>query len=108
MMEIILQSGNKAYVGKNARENEELVLFFNESGYMWFHAYEYPGPHIIVYEPSKSDKKEACQIAINRSKAPSGKNNVVYCAVTQLYKGHKPALGEFCTPDDAKTYIVTK
>ena len=108
MIEITLCSGNKAYVGKSARDNEELVQFFNQTGYIWFHADEYPGPHVIIHNPTQSDKKEAAQIAIDRSKAPTGKNNVIYCAVDELYKGHKPTLGEFCTPDSAKIFRVHK
>ncbi len=108
MIELTLDSGNKAYVGKNARDNEELVHFFNQDGYIWFHADEYPGPHVIMYNPTPSDKKEAAQIAIDRSKAPFGKNNVIYCAVCELYKERKSTIGEFCTPDNARLYKVHK
>ena len=59
-------------VGRNARENEELTLSMSGKDY-WFHAYGFPGAHVILKgtpEPSHEDIMEAARQAAFRSKAP--------------------------------------
>tara|TARA_B100000767_G_C19778171_1_gene544033 strand:- start:1560 stop:1877 length:318 start_codon:yes stop_codon:yes gene_type:complete len=103
MRTITLTSGNNAYVGKNARDNENMVLFFNESNAVWMHIEEESGPHVIVENASPADIKEA---AVYTRGSITGRCTIMYCSICELSKDHKCAVGEFITPDDYKTVTL--
>lgn len=103
MKTFTLTSGNKAYVGKNARDNEKMVLFFNESNAVWMHIEDDSGPHVIVKDASPADIKEAA--AYTRG-GITGRCSVMYCHICELSKDHKCAVGEFITPDEYRTITL--
>jgi len=100
-----LESNNKVYVGQNARDNEDMILFFNESDALWFHLEDEPGPHVIVENASPTDIKEAAQYARGRH---LGRCTVMYCNIKELSKDHKCTVGEFITPENYRTVTVKK
>jgi predicted ribosome quality control (RQC) complex YloA/Tae2 family protein len=61
------------YVGKNAKNNDELTMKFAKPNDIWLHARGVGGSHCVIRvdgsEPSKSIIKEAAAIAAFYSKA---------------------------------------
>ena len=100
-----LESNNKVYVGQNARDNEEMVLFVNEVDALWFHIEDESGPHVIVESASATDIKEAARYARGNH---TGRCTVMYCNIRELSKNHKCAVGEFITPENYNTVTLKK
>ncbi|AET42656.1 hypothetical protein EXVG_00007 [Emiliania huxleyi virus 202] len=103
MKTITLTSGNKAYVGENARDNENMVLFFNESNAVWMHLEDDSGPHVIIEDASPADIKEA---AVYTRGGITGRCSVMHCHIRELSKDHKCAVGEFVTHDKYRTITL--
>lgn len=80
------------YVGKNAKNNDELTLKFAKPNDIWLHARGVGGSHCIIRvdgrEPSKSIIKEAAAIAAYYSKAKT--SNLAPVAYTQKKYVSKP------------------
>ncbi len=79
------------YVGKNAKGNEFLSFKKANGNDLWFHAYNYPGSHVLLKRKSKhykfvdSDVSIAATFALFYSKAPCpGKEEVVYTEAKNL------------------------
>jgi len=76
--------GLPIYVGRNARENEELSLKFAKSDDLWLHAQGTPGSHVVVRLEKGSDPppetiKDAATLALLYSDLKkSGKGEVIY------------------------------
>lgn len=76
--------GLPIYVGRNARENEELTLKFAKSDDLWLHAQGSPGSHVVVRlekgaEPPPETIKDAATLALLYSDLKkSGKGEVMY------------------------------
>ena len=76
--------GLPIYVGKNARENEELTFKFAHSDDLWLHAHGTPGSHVVVRldkgaDPPPETIRDAATLALLYSDLKkSGKGEVIY------------------------------
>lgn len=76
--------GLPIYVGRNARENEELTFGLAKSDDLWLHAYGTPGSHVVVRlekgaHPPPETLKDAATLALLYSDLKkSGKGEVIY------------------------------
>lgn len=76
--------GLSIYVGRNAKENEELTLKFARSDDLWLHARGVPGSHVVVRlekgsNPPPETLKDAATLALLYSDLKkSGKGDVIY------------------------------
>jgi predicted ribosome quality control (RQC) complex YloA/Tae2 family protein len=76
--------GLPIYVGRNAKENEELTMKFAHSEDLWLHAQGVPGSHVIVRlekgaNPPPDTLKDAATLALLYSDLKkSGKGDVIY------------------------------
>lgn len=106
-------NGVAIWVGKGAKDNDQLTFTYANGSDWWLHVNEFAGSHVIIrapqhVEPDNSTLQEAIQLAIGQSKAP--KRGKVEVCVTQVkhvkkFKGaksgavhiskHKKILGEF-------------
>ena len=80
----ISADGLPIYVGRNAKENEELTLKFAHSDDLWLHAQGVPGSHVVVRlekgaDPPPDTLKDAATLALLYSDfKKSGKGDVIY------------------------------
>ena len=76
--------GLAIYVGRNARENDELTFGFAKSDDLWLHARGAPGSHVVVRLEKGSDPppetiRDAAMLALLYSDLKkSGKGDVIY------------------------------
>jgi predicted ribosome quality control (RQC) complex YloA/Tae2 family protein len=76
--------GLPIYVGRNARENEELTFKFAHSDDLWLHAHGTPGSHVVVRldkgaDPPQETIRDAATLALLYSDLKkSGKGEVIY------------------------------
>ncbi len=85
------------YVGKNNIQNDYLSLKFANKNYLWLHAKDIPGSHVIVcaFDVPNSTLEEAAIIAGYYSKGKnSSKLSIDYTKVKELKKpnGAKPGM----------------
>lgn len=104
----ISSDGIDIYVGKNNLQNDYLSLKFANKNYLWLHAKDIPGSHVIVCSFDVPDKtlEEAAIIAGYYSKGKdSSKIPVDYTKVKELKKpnGSKPGMVIYHTN---KTLII--
>jgi len=80
----ISADGLPIYVGRNAKENDELTLKFSHSDDLWLHAQGVPGSHVVVRmekgaNPPPETLKDAATLALLYSDfKKSGKGDVIY------------------------------
>jgi predicted ribosome quality control (RQC) complex YloA/Tae2 family protein len=90
--------GLPIYVGRNAKENEELTLKFAHGDDLWLHAQGVPGSHVVVRldkgaAPPPETLKDAATLALLYSDLrKSGKGDVIYTRRKHVRKakGHPP------------------
>ena len=76
--------GLPIYVGRNARENDELTFKFAHSDDLWLHAHGMPGSHVVVRlekgaDPPLETIRDAATLALLYSDLKkSGKGEVIY------------------------------
>ncbi len=76
--------GLPIYVGRNARENEELTFGLAKSDDLWLHAHGMPGSHVVVrlekgVDPPPETIRDAAMLALLYSDLKkSGKGEVIY------------------------------
>lgn len=104
----VSSDGIDIYVGKNNLQNDYLSLKFANKNYLWLHAKDIPGSHVIVCSFDVPDKtlEEAAIIAGYYSKGKSSlKLPVDYTKVKELKKpnGSKPGMVIYHTN---KTLII--
>ena len=93
----VSSDGIDIYVGKNNLQNDHLSLKFANKNYLWLHAKDIPGSHVIVCSFDVPDKtlEEAAIIAGFYSKGKdSSKLPIDYTKVKELKKinGSKPGM----------------
>ena len=96
------------YFGKNNTQNDYLTFDFAKSNYMWFHAKDFHGAHLVIdYENPNEDELRMCaNIAAYFSKGRySSSVPVNYCLVKNIkkVKGAKPG---FVTIKNYKTIFI--
>ncbi|MFM8551317.1 MAG: NFACT family protein [Nitrospiraceae bacterium] len=76
--------GLAIYVGRNARENDDLTFKFAHSDDLWLHAHGMPGSHVVVRlekgaDPPHETIRDAATLALLYSDLKkSGKGDVIY------------------------------
>jgi predicted ribosome quality control (RQC) complex YloA/Tae2 family protein len=84
--------GLPIYVGRNAKENEELTLKFAHGDDLWLHAQGVPGSHVVVRlergaAPPPETLKDAAMLALLYSDLKtSGKGDVIYTSRKHVRK----------------------
>ncbi len=76
-------AGQKIYVARNNRENDELTFQFANGNDEWIHTRDYPGSHVLVTLSKHEDidgktLEEAYQLALHFSKAKGEKSAELY------------------------------
>lgn len=90
--------GTKIWVGKGAKENDQLTFTHANGSDWWLHVNEYSGSHVVIRthqgkEPDSVTLSDAIQLAIGQSKAPKiGKVEICLTQVkfVKKFKGGKP------------------
>ena len=98
-MEFRSSEGEKIYVGRNNRQNDQLTLKTAYKGDLWLHAQKIHGSHVIVacsgHEVGEKTLEEAAMLAAYYSQARDGQNVPVdYTQVRNVKKpvGAKPGM----------------
>ena len=105
--------GTRILVGRNNLQNDTLTLKQDKKEYLWLHAQNIPGSHVIVESASPSDETigQAAMLAAYYSKyRHSATVPVDYVSVSKIRKpnGSKPGFvvyegqqNTYITPDEA-------
>lgn len=96
--EFLTEAGEKIYVGKKDRDNDQLTFSFARGNDLWFHAANCPGSHVVL-RPSKEQEiseeslLDAMTLALYYSKAKkagSGDVTWTHCKYISKQKGAAP------------------
>jgi predicted ribosome quality control (RQC) complex YloA/Tae2 family protein len=104
--------GLPIYVGRNARENEELTFKVARSDDLWLHAHGTPGSHVVIRlakgtDPPLETLKDAATLALLYSDLKkSGKGEVLYAKRKWVRKAKGRAPGTV-TVTQEKTLFLT-
>jgi predicted ribosome quality control (RQC) complex YloA/Tae2 family protein len=104
--------GLPIYVGRNARENEELTFKFAHSDDLWLHARGTPGSHIVVRldkgaEPPAETVRDAATLALLYSDLKkSGKGEVIYTRRKWVKKMKGQPAGTVSVTQDKSIYAT--
>lgn len=103
--------GYPIYVGRNARENEELTHRFANSEDLWLHARGVPGSHVVVRLPKGTDPpietlRDAATLALQYSDLKkSGKGEVIYTRKKWVKKAKGQAAGTVTVTQDKSIHV---
>ncbi len=104
--------GLPIYVGRNARENEELSLKFAKSEDLWLHAQGTSGSHVVVRlekgtEPPLETIKDAATLALLYSDLKkSGKGEVIYTRSKYVRKAKGRPAGTVTVTQEKAIFIT--
>ncbi len=104
----IKYGNHNIYFGKNNTQNDYLTFDFAKSNYMWFHAKDFHGAHLVIDSdnPNEDELRMCANIAAYFSKGRySSSVPVNYCLVKNIkkVKGAKPG---FVTIKNYKTIFI--
>jgi len=107
---IIYHNEIAIYVGKNNLQNDTITNKLARRHYLWFHAKDIPGSHVVItgnLQPSDEVKTDAAELAAYFSKARL--SNLVQVDMIETRKLNKPTGGKpgFVTYTGQKTLRVT-
>jgi predicted ribosome quality control (RQC) complex YloA/Tae2 family protein len=103
--------GLPIYVGRNARENEELTFGLAKSDDLWLHARGTPGSHVIVRlskgtDPPPETIRDAAMLALLYSDLKkSGKGDVVYTRRKWVKKAKGQAPGAVVVTQEKSLHV---
>ena len=103
--------GLAIYVGRNARENDELTFGFAKSDDLWLHARGTPGSHVVVRLDKGSDPppetiRDAATLALLYSDLKkSGKGDVIYTRRKWVKKAKGQAPGAVIVTQEKSVHI---
>ncbi len=103
--------GYPIYVGRNAKENEELTHRFANSEDLWLHARGVPGSHVVVRLPKGTDPpletlRDAATLALQYSDLKkSGKGDVIYTRKKWVKKAKGQAAGTVTVTQDKSIHV---
>ncbi len=103
--------GLAMYVGRNARENDELTFGFAKSEDLWLHARGTPGAHVVVRLDKGSDPppetiRDAATLALLYSDLKkSGKGDVIYTRRKWVKKAKGQAPGAVIVTQEKSMHI---
>lgn len=104
--------GLPIYVGRNARENDELTFSLAKSDDLWFHAHGSPGSHVVVRiekgkDPPPETLKDAATLALLYSDLKrSGKGDVIYTRRKWVKKAKGQAPGTVTVTQEKSIYVT--
>ena len=104
--------GLPIYVGRNARENEELTFKFAHSDDLWLHARGTPGSHVVVRLKKGSDPppetiRDAATLALLYSDLKkSGKGEVIYTRRKWVKKMKGQPAGTVAVTQDKSVFVA--
>ena len=104
--------GLAIYVGRNARENDELTFGFAKSDDLWLHARGTPGSHVVVRLKKGSDPppetiRDAATLALFYSDLKkSGKGDVIYTRRKWVKKAKGQAPGAVVVTQEKSIHVV--
>lgn len=96
----VLSGGWRCFIGRNARENEEVTFRIGKRGDLWFHARGIPGAHVVLKMDGRKDNppggvmREAALEAARGSGASSGVIPVDYTGVQYVNRMRKGKPGQ--------------
>jgi predicted ribosome quality control (RQC) complex YloA/Tae2 family protein len=104
--------GCPIFVGKNAKENDELTFRFAHSEDLWLHARGVPGSHVVVRldkgaEPTPDTLKDAATLALLYSDLKkSGRGDVIYTRRKHVRKLKGQPLGTVSVTQDKSMFVT--
>ncbi len=107
----ISSDGLAIYVGKNARENDELTFGLAKSDDLWLHARGTPGSHVVVRMEKGSDPppetiRDAATLALLYSDLKkSGKGDVIYTRRKWVKKAKGQAPGAVIVTQEKSVHV---
>jgi len=103
--------GLAIYVGRNARENDELTFGFAKSDDLWLHARGTPGSHVVVRMEKGSDPppetiRDAATLALLYSDLKkSGKGDIIYTRRKWVRKAKGQAPGAVIVTQEKSMHV---
>lgn len=103
--------GLPIFVGRNARENDELTFGLAKSDDLWLHARETPGSHVVVRlekgsEPPPETIRDAATLALLYSDLKkSGKGDVIYTRRKWVKKAKGQAPGAVTVTQEKSIHV---
>lgn len=107
----ISTDGFPIFVGRNARENDELTFGLAKSDDLWLHARGTPGSHVVVRlekgtDPPPETLRDAASLALLYSDLKkSGKGEVIYTRRKWVKKSKGQALGAVIVTQEKSVHI---
>lgn len=108
----ISSDGHPIFVGRNARENDELTFRLAKSEDLWLHARGTPGSHVVVRlekgtDPPPETIRDAAALALLYSDLKkSGKGEVIYTRRKWVKKAKGQAPGAVTVTQEKTIYIT--
>jgi predicted ribosome quality control (RQC) complex YloA/Tae2 family protein len=107
----ISSDGLAIYVGRNARENDELTFGFAKSDDLWLHARGTPGSHVVVRvekgtDPPLETIRDAATLALLYSDLKkSGKGDIIYTRRKWVKKAKGQAPGAVIVTQEKSLHV---
>ena len=107
----ISSDGLAIYVGRNARENDELTFGLAKSDDLWFHARGTPGSHVVVRvekgtDPLPETIRDAATLALLYSDLKkSGKGDIIYTRRKWVKKAKGQAPGAVIVTQEKSLHV---
>ncbi len=104
--------GHPIFVGRNARENDELTFGLAKSEDLWLHARGTPGSHVVVRlekgaDPPPETIRDAATLALLYSDLKkSGKGDVIYTRRKWVKKSKGQAPGAVTVTQEKSIYVT--
>ena len=104
--------GLTIYVGRNARENDELTFGLAKSDDLWLHAHGTPGSHVVVRlgkgnDPPPETIRDAATLALLYSDLKkSGKGDVIYTRRKWVKKAKGQAPGAVTVSQEKSVFVT--
>ena len=108
----VSSDGHPIFVGRNARENDELTFGLAKSEDLWLHARGTPGSHVVVRlekgaDPPPDTLKDAATLALLYSDLKkSGKGEVIYTRRKWVRKAKGQAPGAVTVTQEKAIYVT--
>ena len=108
----ISSDGHQIFVGRNARENDELTFGLAKSDDLWLHARGTPGSHVVVRlekgtDPPPETIRDAATLALLYSDLKkSGKGDVIYTRRKWVKKSKGQAPGAVTVTQEKTMYVT--
>jgi len=108
----ISSDGHPIFVGRNARENDELTFGLAKSEDLWLHARGTPGSHVVVRlekgtDPPPETIRDAAALALLYSDLKkSGKGDIIYTRRKWVKKAKGQAPGAVTVTQEKTIYVT--